>query len=246
MDGTLDDVRVPQSLSRVSGIISWQIKPPEEDIQIFRAIILDMIRKSGGINAVPDLTPPPPYTLEKISHKRALLKYHNETRQYYFKMFLPYFSWKWKRGLRIFSLPTLRQSVWFRHLQELGVGVVDLVGLAILPWKRQTSLLQPISIMITSSLIGTKDVWQIIKNNDLSLKQRTHIAQQILYYEEILHKNMIGHIDMLPKNILYDESSDEILLFDLDRFTTMKWWNKKRNILRDNRKVIKSMRLILS
>lgn len=245
-DSKQKELREPKSLSKVSGEILWHIEPSEQDIPFCRAVILDFIRRSGGVDCTPELTPLPPYSLEKVSHKRALLKCHSDSRQYYFKMFLPYFSWEWKRGPRIFSLPAVRQSVWFDRLREMGIGVVDLVGIAILPWKRQISPLQPISITITSSLLGADNLLKKITNNDLSLKQRTLIAKMTLSYAETLQKNMVGHIDMLPNNILYNAASDDVLLFDLDRFSRLRWWNRKRRIWRDNRKVIKLLRLVLS
>lgn len=245
-DSKQKELREPRRLSKVSGEILWYIEPPKQDIPICRAVILDFIRRSGGVDYTSDSSSSTPYSLEKVSHKRALLKCYNDSRQYYFKMFLPYFSWEWKRGPRVFSLPAVRQSVWFERLREMGIGVVDLVGIAILPWKKQISPLQPISITITSSPLGAENLIKKITNNDLSIKQRALIAKMTLSYAETLQKNMVGHIDMQPNNILYNAASDEVLLFDLDRFTRLRWWNSKRRIWRDNRKVIRLLRFILS
>ena len=229
-------------LSTLRGEIIWSIEPSEADLPLCREIIYALLRKCGVDCGETDEAIP--YSVEKMSKKRVLLRCHDESRQIYFKLFLPRFSWQWKRGPWFFTPPAVRQSVWFTRLKQWHIGVVDLVGVAVLPWKRQFSMIQPPSIMITASPLGTQNVRQAIISGDLSSEQRQSIAEMICDYAKILHGNRVGHLDILAANMLYNAKVDEVLFCDLDRLTKLRWWNAARRIQRDNRKVRGTLRLI--
>ena len=107
-------------------------------------------------------------------------------------------------------------------------------------------MIQPPSIMITASPLGTQNVRQAIISGDLSSEQRQSIAEMILSYVEILHGNRVGYLDILAANMLYNAEADEVMFCDLDRLTELRWWNAGRRIRRDNRKLRNTLQLIQS
>jgi len=237
-------VNGPDSLSKVRGDVVWFIEPPDRDLSMCRSVISALVARGGEEGHDPDERST--YAVEKADHSAILLRCCDKSRQFYFKVFLPRFSWRWRRGLRVFTPPAVRQSQWFARLHELGVGVVDLVGVAVLPWKRRFSPVQPISMLITSSPRTTDSILHAMSRGILSPTERLFIARTVLDYTETLHGNRIGHIDMLAANILYDAGSRRVMLCDLDRFTSLRFGNVARRIQRDSRKVTETLRLLLS
>lgn len=233
---------VPIDLSALRGEIIWSIEPSRADLPLCRSVIFALLSKFGVDRDEAD--EPISYSVEKISKKRVLLRHCDESRQLYFKLFLPRFSWQWKRGPWFFTPPAIRQSVWFTRLKQWRIGVVDLVGVAVLPWKNRFSMIQPPSITITASPLGTQNVRQAIASGDLLSEQCRSIAETILSYVEILHGNRVGYLDVLAANMLYNAEADEVLFCDLDRLTKLRWWNAARRIKRDNRKVRSTLQLI--
>ena len=238
------EIGLPESLSKVRGEIVWFIRPPDRDLALCRTVIGAMLAGCRAESCKVDKSPS--FSVEKVDRNAIILRCCNESRQLYFKVFLPRFSWRWKRGLRAFTPPAVRQSGWFMRLRELDVGVVDLVGVAVLPWRRRLSPVQPISVMVTSSGLKTENILQAATTGKLSPEDRVHIARTILEYADTLHKNGIGHIDMLAANILYDVRSCDVLLCDLDRFAPLKFGNTASRIRRDFRKVTDTLRFILN
>ena len=131
------------------------------------------------------------------------------------------------------------------RLRELDVGVVDLIGAGFLPFRSLFSPVQPISFTITASPASTGCLLDLIKRGGLTNEVRSRIAETIREYVNILHGDRIGHLDFNPRNVLYDPSSDRVLLCDLERFSRMHWWDRAYRIRRDERKVRQTISLIM-
>lgn len=235
---------LPRVLSKVADRVVWTVKPANSDLPLCHSVIHAFLDGSGDPGcAATHISPPDLY---KLSYRKILLRCHNGSRQFYFKILLPDFSWRWKRGLRVFTTPAVRQAAWFERCRQLGIGVVDLVGAGVLPWRRRFTLIQPISIIVTSSSLTTKNIPETLRTRNISASQRLLIIRAILDYTERLHRAGIGHLDILPENVLFDAAADKVLLCDLERFALLNWYNKNRRICRDARKVRQTLRLLLS
>lgn len=228
----------------VSDNVVWAVEPPSSDLELCRTVICSLLESGGNLNCFAEKISP--CKLLKLSYRKILLRHCNHSRQLYFKILLPDFSWRWRRGPWFFTAPALREAVWFERFGELGIGVVDLVGAGILPWKKRFSVVQPLSVLITSSSLTTKSISEAAEMQELSLSQRLLIARTILDYVEKLHGNRIGHLDANAANILFDTATDRVLLCDLERSTWLRWWNHSQRVYRDDRKIKRTLAFLMS
>ena len=234
---------LPNLLSEVSGEIAWSVKPSESDLAMCDSVRQTLLESEGSLEQFTRQLSE--CTVRKFSYRKLILHHRGETRQSFFKIFLPDFSFRWRRGLRIFKTPAAREVKWFDYVGALGVDVVDVLGVGILPWKKRFCV-QEISFMVKASSLETGSVRAAMKNQSLSLPQRLAISREILDITEKLHGNGLGSLDMNASNVLFEPSSGKVLLCDLERMCKLPRLQKEHRICQDMRKVRRTLKLLLT
>jgi len=229
-------------LSRVSGTVDWTVEPAAADLAICEGAVRSLFNSSKDPDnfALRVL----PYELTKARRERIILTFRNDLHQFYFKVFFPEFSWRYKRGLRWSPSAAGHEAAWLERARKAGVPVVDVVGAGILPW-RHWSIIEPPSILVTASPLSAENLRQAAHNGGLSDTLRLSIAGMVLDYTNTLHANGVGRLDLTPENVLLDSKTGRVLLCDFEVAKPLKRWGRQRRILRDRRKTWRTLTFLL-
>lgn len=230
-------------LSGVSGQIVWITEPADEYLLLCNSVIRALLESKESIDRISQMVPG--CEVRKLSYRKLIVSHRSEARQVFFKVFLPDFSLRWRRGPRFFRPTAHREALWLERLATLGIDVVDVLGTGVLPWRNHRGV-QDISFLVTSSSPETGSIEAAMKAGSLSLTQRMAISRAILDLTEKLHASNIGHLDINESNVLYEQSSGKVLLCDLERTSRLPLFQKNRRICQDLRKVRRTLALLLT
>jgi hypothetical protein len=216
---TLERPNLAAVLSRVARgeeNIVWAIPPGEADRALCEASIRALIESGGKQEGVSRQVPG--LKIARSKFRKMILRHLDETYQTYFKVFLPDLSLTWRRGLKCFMPPALREARAMQMTQGFGIDTVELVGVATLPWASRLGIVQDISVLITRSPIETQPICLLIDKEQLSIEQRFDIARRVLEYAELFHAHYISNMDALnDSNVLFNPTTEQVLLCDLER-----------------------------
>ena len=232
---------LPHIISRLAGDIVWALAPQEGDAEVCGSVVRALIQCGGDVEELVRRTPA--CDVRKFSYRKLIVRHRGEARQAYFKIFLPDFSWKWRRGLRCFRTPAEREAGWFKRVADLGVDVVDVLAVGLLPWRR-CGIVQSPSFLVTASSLETTSLAEAVKAGTLSPAQRLEISRTITNLADALHGKGVGHLDMIASNVLYDPAAGRLLLCDLERTCRLPRFGKAHRIAQDMRKVQRTLDLL--
>jgi hypothetical protein len=229
---TLERPNLAAVLSRVArgeGNVVWAIPPAEADRALCEASIRTLIASGGKPEDVSRQVPG--LKIARSKFRKIILSHLDETHQTYFKVFLPDLSLTWRRGLKCFMPPALREAQAMQMAQGFGVDTVELVGVATLPWASPRSIIQDISVLVTRSPVETQPICSLIKDGQLSIEQRFNLARRVLEYAEQFHVHYISNLDALnDSNVLFNPTTEQVLLCDLERTRPLSPRSFKRRV----------------
>jgi hypothetical protein len=171
---------VLSQVARGEGSITWTIPPAKSNQELCEASIRALLECGGTPENVSERVPG--LKLSRCKFRKIILRHEDALQQTYFKIFLPGLSLTWRRGLKCFMPPALREARSMTMAQSIGIDTVELVGVAILPWASRLGVVQDISVLITRSPIETQPVCTLIDSGKLSLEQRMNVARRIIEY----------------------------------------------------------------
>jgi hypothetical protein len=219
-------------LSRVSqgeDNVVWAIPPTDADRPLCEATIRAMLACGGEPEGISEQVQGLIFAICK--YRKMILRHTDATHQTYFKIFLPGISLSWRRGLKCFMPPALREARAMQMAQSIGIDTVDLVGVATLPWASRFSVLQDISVLVTRSPQATRPIRSLVRAGRLSLEQRVDAACRVLKYAEQFQAHHVANLDALnDANALFDPTSERVLLCDLERTRVLSPGRFKRRV----------------
>ncbi len=229
---TLERPNLAAVLSRVARgeeNIVWAIPPGEADRALCEASIRAVVESGGKPEDVSRQVPG--LKIARSKFRKMILRHTDATHQTYFKIFLPGISLTWRRGLKCFMSPALREAQAMQMAQSIGIDTVDLVGVATLPWASRWSIIQDISVLVTRSPIETQPICLLMDKEQLPVEQRLDIARRVLEYAKRFHAHYISNLDALnDSNVLFNPTTEQVLLCDLERTRPLSPRSFKRRV----------------
>jgi hypothetical protein len=203
-------------LGRVQKKIRWLRRPAEADMPLCDPVVRAFLNCSGDLERIGETVPG--CSAEKFTYRKLILRHEGPTHQTFFKFLTPHFSWRWREGLKVFKLPALREAEWFDCLTELGVNVVELVGVGTSQWINRATPAQNISYIVTRTPLAVRRIIDLLDEGLLSARQRQLAAGEVRRCAELLHENGIGRRHVLQwTNVLFNPDTEEVILCDLER-----------------------------
>ncbi len=210
---------------------------------VCNSVINAFLNSGGDLDTVTQNIPD--CRVVKLSYRKLIIRCAENGRQVYFKIFFPDYSIRWKRGLRVFPTPAAREAKWMARVSALGIDCSELLGVGETPWANRASIIQKVSYLITSTPEEIRPVATLMKEGRLTPEQRLMIAGRVLDIVNTLHDNKVGHLDTLQKtNVLFQPSTGNVLLSDLERTSRMMFMRKNRRKVKDFRNVHRTLQFL--
>lgn len=111
-----------------------------------------------------------------------------------------------------------RHIAWADRLTQLGVPVAPLVAAGEFP---STRLFARDSFVVTLRPAGALTLDEAVVSWDLSVAQRTSLADRVTLLALHLHDAGIGRLDLGPDNLLLLSPDGPVAVFDIDRFVSL-------------------------
>jgi hypothetical protein len=230
-------------LARVQKKICWLRRPAEADMPLCDPVVRAFLNCGGDLERIGRAVPG--CSVEKFKYRKLIIRHAGETHQTFFKFLTPDFSWRWRRGLKVFKLPALREAEWLDRFAALGINVVELLGVGASHWVNRATPVQKINYMVTRTPLAVRRITDLLDEGRLSSPQRRLVAGEVRRCADLLHDNGIGGLDVLQRtNVLFNPETEEVILCDAERTRRLGWLFRRHTLARDSRAVDRTLRLL--